>query len=246
VCAPITGACVSGDFPPFNFANACSNTVYDNWPSYYTAPIITQGGFGLSPTFTWNGSSFLHPITNNTVNNGDSVDTVWMNMILPNQGSYCEWCADFANPSSGYGGPGVSPQFNTWLPIWGIPTSADEHCCCCPSQGGSYTGQPAMASMAGPGPSGPTLPVKVKDPKIKDPNNLNCDQLEKHVTITYSNWPTGPLDVIHFCEKCMDGSITDVNCECCKDLKLQEGVQIRGTLLNSNRMKKLANIIKRK
>ena len=50
-----------------------------------------------------------------------------------------------------------------------------------------------------------------------------CEGLESYVTSNYTNWSDinqgGAiinLDSIHFCEKCNDGSVSDVMCKCCK------------------------------
>ena len=44
-----------------------------------------------------------------------------------------------------------------------------------------------------------------------------CDELEDYVLINYPNWQGGgPLDVIHFCEKCKYNGLNDSMCKCCK------------------------------
>jgi hypothetical protein len=88
VCAPITGACVSGDFPPFNFANACSNTVYDSWPSYYTAPMPSPQ-IQPSSTFTWFGNTIFDPLTGTNINSGDSVMSNSIRLLLLNSNLKC-------------------------------------------------------------------------------------------------------------------------------------------------------------
>ena len=43
-----------------------------------------------------------------------------------------------------------------------------------------------------------------------------CDELESYVLINYSDWQgTGPLDTVHFCEKCKYSGLNDPMCRCC-------------------------------
>ena len=44
-----------------------------------------------------------------------------------------------------------------------------------------------------------------------------CKDINGYILSTYPNYQGGgPLDFIHFCEKCMSGEITDPMCKCCK------------------------------
>ena len=46
---------------------------------------------------------------------------------------------------------------------------------------------------------------------------VSCKDINGYLLSTYSNYQGGgPLDFIHFCEKCMSGEISDPMCKCCK------------------------------
>jgi len=157
-CTFPTAACQSGAFPTFGFMDGCNaSSEYFNWPGYYNPPA------GGASTFTWFGGQFTDP-NGTVINNGGMYSSAMVNMVLANQGSYCEWCDDFANNGVNYGGAGMSPQFNDWLPLWhdatplGGPwsqttgiTPPEIHCCCCPGQGGGpmNPGATLSAKMGG-------------------------------------------------------------------------------------------------
>ena len=45
-----------------------------------------------------------------------------------------------------------------------------------------------------------------------------CEGLDNYVMINYANWQgAGPLDTIHFCEKCKYNGLNDPMCKCCKE-----------------------------
>ncbi len=47
--------------------------------------------------------------------------------------------------------------------------------------------------------------------------DIPCEDINGYILSTYTNYQGGgPLDFIHFCEKCMSGEITDPMCKCCK------------------------------
>tara|TARA_R110001583_G_scaffold112529_1_gene261903 strand:- start:1679 stop:3298 length:1620 start_codon:yes stop_codon:yes gene_type:complete len=49
-------------------------------------------------------------------------------------------------------------------------------------------------------------------------NNTPCGKLDNYVMINYANWQgMGPLDTIHFCEKCKYNGLNDPMCKCCKE-----------------------------
>jgi hypothetical protein len=162
--------CSSGTFPSFNFTNNCdANASYLTWPSNYNPP-------AGSNQFTWYGGTITHPWNQSTVTNGDMLDNALVNMVLANQGSYCEWCDDFANNGVNYGGVGNSPQFDDYVtPLWHTPvplggpwspttgiTPPEAHCCCCPGQGGGpmNPGAGLLAKMGG------------SDDELIDPSDL--------------------------------------------------------------------------
>lgn len=162
--------CLSGANPSFNFTNSCNpNASYLTWPSYYTAP-MPPPQIQPSSTFTWFGNTIFDPLTGTNINSGDSVMSNSINMLLANQGSYCEWCDDIA--SSG----GVSSNMTDYFPIWhdAVPpggpwsqtlglTPSDAHCCCCPGQGGGpwNPGAQLSAKMGG-STDDPTDPTQEK------------------------------------------------------------------------------------
>jgi hypothetical protein len=49
-------------------------------------------------------------------------------------------------------------------------------------------------------------------------NNTPCGKLDNYVMINYANWQgMGPLDTVHFCEKCKYQGLNDPMCKCCKE-----------------------------
>tara|TARA_R110002167_G_scaffold143478_1_gene332789 strand:+ start:60 stop:1268 length:1209 start_codon:yes stop_codon:yes gene_type:complete len=165
-----TPGCLSGANPSFNFTNTCdANASYLTWPSYYTAPMPSPQ-IQPSSTFTWFGNTIFDPLTGTNINSGDSVMSNSINMLLANQGSYCEWCDDIA--SSG----GVSSNMTDYFPIWhdAVPpggpwsptvglTPPDAHCCCCPGQGGGPMNPGAqLSAQMGGGTNGPIAPTQEK------------------------------------------------------------------------------------
>tara|TARA_R110001599_G_scaffold118888_2_gene288316 strand:+ start:1353 stop:2966 length:1614 start_codon:yes stop_codon:yes gene_type:complete len=49
-------------------------------------------------------------------------------------------------------------------------------------------------------------------------NNTSCGKLDNYVMVNYANWQgMGPLDTVHFCEKCKYQGLNDPMCKCCKE-----------------------------
>ena len=79
---------------------------------------------------------------------------------------------------------------------------------------------PALTGGSTPGPSTPTGGPTTKPP---------CDKIEQYVADKYYKWPDPTdggkpikLDVVHFCEKCKEGTINDPMCKCCDKPLLEE------------------------
>ena len=123
-----------------------ANTSYSTWPSGYFPAFPSNPGQGGSMFFTWYGNTITLP-NGTTVSNGQQISNSFLNLVLANQSSYCEWCSDFYQS----GGSNLS-GFQTWLPLWHDPdptggqswtpsnvpgTPPHTHNCgCCPEYGG--------------------------------------------------------------------------------------------------------------
>ena len=140
-CGPASSTgCSLSAFPSFTFPWGCDpNDNYHTWPGGYT---IANG-----LDFTWYGPTVV--VGGTTINNLDTV-THPMEVYLAHQGSYCEWCHDWAQSSGTLASTGLGGLnervANHWYdaftsatnwsaqsqPTHMMTNGIESACCCCP------------------------------------------------------------------------------------------------------------------